>query len=570
MTIETILDGYVESDGVQVQLKTLPFDVQLEFLIENYPYIIGAKESKVWRMENFYYIITKDQRKQKFVLNRAQRHFVENYLLKGYYRNIILKSRQLGFTTLIMLWMLDEVIFNPNFEGLCIADRQDNAKSIFDRKVRYALQNLPKPLQDAIHQSKKAAASVGFSFADGSSSKISVSLSGRGGTFHMLLVSEFAEMCRMFPTRAEEVISGAFGSMPRDAIAFIESTAKGMSGHFYEMFIKSWKKRKHFTPSLSKIEWVPHFYNWQYDDTEMDKVDIIPISSMDKCEIDWAEYQKDYGLTDKEISYYYAKWVDMGKDADKLREQYPTTVDEAFIGSGSNYFNLKRTAEMLEKCTDDYKTYDYINGNFIESKDGDLIIYKEPESGKRYVIGGDVAEGLTTGDYSVAVVVGYDKEIKALYRGHLEPDEFSRLLRSLGYKYNTALLAVEFNKDGNWVNTDLNINNYPNIYLRTQVDDITKTVTKSFGWLTTRNTRDFALGEAKRHFNASQINCKPLLEEIKTFVRNKRGKPEASPGQHDDVVMAWAISIGVLQGKLDIKEEVKTNSWYNVIFGTQT
>ena len=216
---------------------------------------------------------------------------------------------------------------------------------------------------------------------------------------------------------------------------------------------------------------------------------------------------------------------------------------------------------MLERCTDDFKRYDFINNTLVESNDGDLIVYQEPVPGKRYVIGGDVAEGLTTGDYSVAVVVGYDKEIKALYRGHLEPDEFSRLLRTLGYKYNTALLAVEFNKDGNWVNTDLNINNYPNIYLRTQVDDITKTVTKSFGWLTTRNTRDFALGEAKRHFNAASINCKPLLEEMKTFVRNKRGKPEAAPGQHDDVVMAWSISIGVLQGKNDTKDETKVSSW---------
>ena len=566
MRIEEILEQYVESGGVQVKLNTLPFDVQLEFLIENYPYVIGAKESKVWRIENFYHIITKRNTKVKFSLNRAQRHFVMNYLVKGYYRHIILKSRQLGFTTLIMLWMLDEVIFNPNFEGLCIADRQENARNIFDRKVRYALQNLPKPLQDAIHQSKKAAASVGFTFADNSTSKITVALSGRGSTFHMLLVSEFAELCRMFPTRADEVITGAFPSLPFDGIGFIESTAKGMSGHFHSMFMSSWKRRGSFTPALSKIEWVPHFYNWQYDDDEMNQIDVIPVSSMEKCEIDWEEYQRDYELTNKEISYYYAKWVQMGKDADKLREQYPTTVDEAFIGSGSNYFNLKRTAEMLEKCDENYKRYDYINGQFTESKDGDLIVYHEPVPGKRYVIGGDVAEGLTTGDYSVATVVGFDKEIKAIYIGHLEPDDYSKLVRVLGYKYNTALLAVEFNKDGNWVNTDLNINNYPNIYLRTHVDDITKSVTKSFGWLTTRNTRDFALGELKRHFNASIINCKPLLEEMKTFVRNKRGKPEAAPGAHDDVIMATSIAIGVLQGKLDMKEEVKTNSWHDLVF----
>src|SRR5450830_1767087 len=60
-------------------------------------------KNKLWRMENLYWIITKDGKKSVFTMNRAQRHFFDNYLniLHPYFRNIILKSRQLGFTTFI-------------------------------------------------------------------------------------------------------------------------------------------------------------------------------------------------------------------------------------------------------------------------------------------------------------------------------------------------------------------------------------------------------------------------------------------------------------------------------------
>jgi len=73
--------------------------------------------------------------------------------------------------------------------------------------------------------------------------------------------------------------------------------------------------------------------------------------------------------------------------------------------------------------------------------------------------------------------------------------------------------------------------------------------------LTNKKTRDFMLGESKKHFNSTdEINCLPLLEEILTFVRDKRGKPQAASGKHDDLVIAWSIGIAVLQGKQDITD----------------
>jgi hypothetical protein len=354
-----------------------------------------------------------------------------------------------------------------------------------------------------------------------------------------------------------------------DAFVFTETTAQGF-GEVRDRFMKQWSRRDVITPELSKVEEIAHFYNWTWDDTEIAQIqDVVPFSSMKECELDWKEYQEEHQLTDKQLSFYYMKWVQMGEDFDRLRQEYPTTHLEAFLSSGTNYFSINKTAKFLDKCDTNYSRYSFINNDFIPDERGELYIYEDFKPGKNYVISADVAEGLLTGDYTVAMVVGYDKTIKALYRGHIEPDEFADLLKVLGKRYNNALLAVEFNKDGNWVNTELRNSNYPNLYIRTTIDDITKEITKMYGWLTNKKNRDFMLGEAKKHFNmVEHINCKPLLEEMLTFIRDKRGKPQAASGKHDDVVISFCIAIAVLQGREERKEELKAApSIMRAIFG---
>ena len=76
-----------------------------------------------WRLKNLYFIVTKDGDKQVFTMNRAQKHFYDNFLNipRPFHRHVILKSRQLGFTSFIVLFILDSILFNPNREGIVIA-----------------------------------------------------------------------------------------------------------------------------------------------------------------------------------------------------------------------------------------------------------------------------------------------------------------------------------------------------------------------------------------------------------------------------------------------------------------
>lgn len=577
MNPDTLLNVKAKLNDKIVTVSDLSPELQADYLIQNHFKEFISPSFQLWRLENLYHITTKNGTRQLFKLNKAQRHFFLNYLNvmdgnRRYRRIIILKARQLGFTTLIAIFFLDSIMWNPNTEALQVAHTLKDAGELFDRKISFAVKNLYPCVMQQLNISQNSAKKLQFLYEDGngvSKSAIAVSNSGRSGTYNFLHISELGKLSKLYKGRADEVVTGTLPSVPASGTAIIESTAEGQSGLFYEMYTKAMDRKSQITPLTSKAEFYPVFYNWTWDEDEIKSANIdgiIPVSAMKPCEIDWAEYQKDNDLTDEQISFYYLKYIAANEDIDKLHQEYPTTEMEAFIGSGSNFFSLRRIAEQVAKLTEDYKTYDYINGSFIEavipmsdSFEG-LVEYEEPKLGRNYIIGGDVAEGLLNGDYSVAVVLGYDKEIKAIYRGHIEPDQFSILLQALGKKYNNAMLAVEFNKDGNWVNTDLRNSGYPNLYQREDIDKITKKVNKSYGWLTTSLTRPFMLGEAKKHFNSTTINCKLLLNEMMTFIRNARGRPEAADKKHDDIIMAWSIAVGILQGKTEtVKQEEKFN-----------
>lgn len=536
-------------------------------------------KNKMWRMGNLYWIITKDKKKEVFQMNRAQKHFADNYLLikNPYYRHIILKSRQLGFTTLIDLWILDEILFNPNIEGLIIAHKLADATEIFDRKIDFAVKNMAEDVRDAFfkiqrNSSKKIQVVTEYGQNKGSMSSVSVSVSGRSGTFHLLHISEFAPLCIQFPKRAEEVITGTFPAVPMDGFIFIESTAETMADKFYEMFQKSWMTRDKISPQLSRVMFVPHFYNWQYDDMELKKItECIPVKDMMVAQIDWGEYQKEHKLSDKEITYYYMKYLQLEGDIHKLMQQYPTTVEEAFLASGQTYFPMTKVASMMETA-EKGKVGELILDEkaelkFQETSMGRLEIFSMPEQGTRYVVGGDTAEGLAHGDAQVLYVINHKtEECAAIYHSQVPPDEMARDAYDLGKFYNWAILGIEANKDGLWVNDAIEKMGYVNLYARKVFDDRTQKITNYFGWKTTSATRPFGLAALKAVFlRKSKGFPRKILEEMVSFIRNEKGRAEAISGKHDDCVMAASIGYAILQEQGKFIEESGKNEKISVM-----
>lgn len=539
-------------------------------------------DDKLWRMDHLYWITTKKGIRKVFTMNRAQRDFATSWLLlpSPFFRHIILKSRQLGFTTFIDLFILDETIFNPNREGLIIAHKSQDAQEIFDKKVDFAVRNFNEDLRNALFRVRRnSAKKIQFAFMDGQDESVSglaVAVAGRGSTNQYLHVSEFASMCVLFPKRANDLEQSTFPSVPMGGYIFIESTAEGMSGRFYEIFQSSWKMRQSITPAMSQAVFVPHFYNWTWDDEEIAEVaEDIPVSEMDIGEVDWAEYQAEHFLTNRQVTFYYVKWLQLGRNIQKLRQEYPTTMEEAFVSSGQTYFPTTRTVNLLAAANPGTRGDIVCDAKgvqaFREDRSGDFEMFEKPEKGTWYVVGGDTAEGLASGDAQVAFVVNAKTEKCAgIYRSQVPPDEFADLLFDIGKFYNGALMAVESNKDGLWVNTHLEKKGYLNLYYRSVFDDITKNMQKYFGWKTTSATRPFMLASLKAAFMRIGWFPAGLLEEMLVFVRNAKGRPEAMAGKHDDIIMAAAVAYSVLQERGKQAEgpaDDKAPSLYNTIWG---
>lgn len=179
---------------------------------------------------------------------------------------------------------------------------------------------------------------------------------------------------------------------------------------------------------------------------------------------------------------------------------------------------------------------------FEEDRNGHIKIYKPPEEGVPYVIGADTAgEG---SDSNVAQVIdNRTGEQVAVLRQQFDEDLFAKQLFALGIYYNTALIGVETNWSTYPVLT-LERLNYPKQYVRETIDNYTHRTKKSFGFETNGKTRPVIIAELVKacREDISIVCDRDTLEEMLTFIRNEKFRPEAEEGAHDDCVMSLAIA----------------------------
>ena len=179
---------------------------------------------------------------------------------------------------------------------------------------------------------------------------------------------------------------------------------------------------------------------------------------------------------------------------------------------------------------------------WVEAADGPVQIFREPEAGRPYVIGGDTSgEG---SDWFVAQVLdNVTGEQAAILRHRYDEDTFAKQVYALGRYYNDALVGIEANFSTYPVKR-LEQLGYRNQYVREVEDSFTGAVQQAFGFRTTAVTRPVivaGLVEAMRE-GVGLLNDRTTLEEMLTFVRSDKLRPEAAPGAHDDCVMALAIA----------------------------
>lgn len=267
-----------------------------------------------WRLNNLYWIVDKDGQRVRFTMNTSQEALVAG--LHG--RDIILKARQIGFTTLVCLIGLDECIFNPDWRAAIIAHKQDDARSIFETKVKFPYDNLPEALKERVRPIRDSVDTLALS----NNSTLEVKVSARSGTYQRLHISEFGKICAQFPGKAREIVTGSLPAAERGQIT-IESTAEGKEGRFFEMCQEA--RAKEGKP-LSPLEYKFHFFPWWGQEEYHADPALAVITSEDK---DYFRKLKSQGieLTDRQQAWWVLTEKQQG--GDMLRE-YPATPDEAF------------------------------------------------------------------------------------------------------------------------------------------------------------------------------------------------------------------------------------------------
>ena len=128
---------------------------------------------------------------------------------------------------------------------------------IFRDKIRFPYDNLPEALKAAIPIFKDAPTN----WNSPTTRAIRVSTSMRSGTLQYLHVSEYGQLCAKFPDKAREVRTGALNTVQAGQIVFIESTAEGREGHFYDLCEEAQAKQRMGTP-LTPLDFKFNFFPW--------------------------------------------------------------------------------------------------------------------------------------------------------------------------------------------------------------------------------------------------------------------------------------------------------------------
>lgn len=278
-------------------------------------------DSSAWRLRNLYWIKNAKGEAVLFTPNWVQEDFLSNM----WYLNLILKARQLGFTTVIVLFILDVCVHNSNVQAGIIADTDAKAEEIFRDKVQFAYEHLPVGMRQARPTVKDSTHSLEFD----NGSSIQVGTSMRGTTKQYLLVTELGKIAAENPAKAEEIRTGSFNTVHAGQFLFVESTAKGREGLFAELTNIA-REDQAMKRELTKLTFRFHFYPWFLDESYVLPVR-QPLTKEQEAYFAKVEREMEVELTPEQKAWYVEK---ERTQLDEMKSEFPSTPDEPFEVSG--------------------------------------------------------------------------------------------------------------------------------------------------------------------------------------------------------------------------------------------
>lgn len=185
--------------------------------------------------------------------------------------------------------------------------------------------------------------------------------------------------------------------------------------------------------------------------------------------------------------------------------------------------------------------------HWVDDKEGYISIYSMPKANYPYVLSGDTAGDGS--DYNTGILTDNTTGIEcASVRVANDEDLYALQMLCLGTQYNEALIGLEVNFSSRPMKIISEDYGYNNCYYREQApDSISGQLVKKIGWNTNKATRPIILADLRTlvRDSVNKINSIETLNEATTFIKNDKGRPEAALSMHDDMIMAWAINLGI-------------------------
>ena len=504
-------------------------------------------------------------------LNDAQRKLIGVFIEYFVYRNIplravVLKARQLGCTTLLLVFELWLAMKIEHLHIMFIIDKDDH----FAAK-RIALIDWITRLNQKYPFLPKIAAKSGSLIVLSNKSKffLESAQSPNPGTSEMIHILHESEKPKWPRNRAKQVKESIHPSIPHSpgTMHISESTAKGA-----ETFYQEFRDAKDGKSSYLAL-FVPWYLSKEYSEksnesfswsTSDEHGDVEFDSEGNKSIISEMEYAARYSLSISQILWRRRKINDMGGLA-AFDQEYPTSPSHAFRNShGNNFFQARvidAQGEAPQVCGDIIDkngsagvlptVYTSYSPAIVYKDNAPLRIYEPPKEEQQYYIGIDFAEGKTIQseegesdpDFTVITVKNKMGKTVAVWKDRIKPELVWFQIVLIGILYNLAYLNGERNGPGNTARALLIMTGYPHNFVNPQ--PASRPIEERMWTVTDRATRPVMLN-ALRYWcgrNAGMITSKSFIEQCGTFVHNpKSGKPEASPGCHDDDIMSEALS----------------------------
>jgi len=437
--------------------------------------------------------------------------------------SVILKSRQLGISTLTAGVTLWSMVFNQDFNALVIAIKQDTAKNLVT-KIRVMHEFLPSWLKGKILEDNK----LSLRLANGSQVK-AVSSSpdaGRSEALSLLVIDEAA-----FIDGIDDIWTSAQQTLATGGKCIALSTPNGVGNWFHKTWVKAESGENKF--NTIRLHWTVHPERTQ---AWRDEQDII-----------------------------------LGKD------QAAQECDCDFISSGKSVI----PGTLLEWYRENMVQAP------IEKRghDGSYWVWEYPNYTKSYIVVADVARG-DGGDYSTFHVIDIETVTQvAEYKAQIGVKEFGNMLVNVATEYNEALLVIE-NANIGWAAIQPAIDRgYKNLYYTYKHEGVTDPdvqLRKGYdikdksqmvpGFTTSARTRPLLISKLDIYFRekACVVRSSRLIDELFVFVW-KGSRPEAQSGYNDDLTMAFSIAMYIRDTALKLRNDgLELNKRAIGMMGTST